>query len=316
MDLVRQAEVVGRIRSYLEELTGTRIKVRANMGRSKIIEREGILTQTHPALFVVEVQEKRERTARASYQYVDVLTGTVELSDPDNGETSSRSQLGRFANGHDRARGLSWAPRSSLEGVRVPTTTKVDRSGEGEPVSRGGGGAAGRLPRARRRLPRARAPRRRCARDTCDARCHLECDATLGVPPRRTSLRGRDSVRSRRAHNARVPDRTHEAHPCMVRDSAAARGCRGGHHRPRAPLGSRNTTHVCLGGRAAVGADVPFFLHGGAALMTRSRRRARSPAPRARRAGGARQALRCRCRRLRRIGPSTRGPSRRATREA
>jgi len=87
MDLVRQAEVVGRIRSYLEELTGTRIKVRANMGRSKIIEREGILTQTHPALFVVEVQEKRERTARASYQYVDVLTGTVELSDPDNGET-------------------------------------------------------------------------------------------------------------------------------------------------------------------------------------------------------------------------------------
>ena len=87
MDLVRQAEVVGRIRSYLEELTGTRIKVRANMGRSKIIEREGILTQTHPALFVVEVQEKRERTARASYQYVDVLTGTVELTNPESGES-------------------------------------------------------------------------------------------------------------------------------------------------------------------------------------------------------------------------------------
>lgn len=87
MDLARQAEVVGRIRSGLEELTGSRIKVRANMGRSKIIEREGVLTQTHPALFVVEVQEKRERTARASYQYVDVLTGTVELTNPDNGES-------------------------------------------------------------------------------------------------------------------------------------------------------------------------------------------------------------------------------------
>jgi len=87
MDLARQAEVVGRIRSGLEELTGTRIKVRANMGRSKIIEREGVLTQTHPALFVVEVQEKRERMARASYQYVDVLTGTVELTNPDNGES-------------------------------------------------------------------------------------------------------------------------------------------------------------------------------------------------------------------------------------
>jgi uncharacterized protein Veg len=87
MDLARQAEVVGRIRSDLEELTGTRIKVRANMGRSKIVEREGILMQTHPALFVVEVQEKRERTARASYQYVDVLTGTVELTNPESGES-------------------------------------------------------------------------------------------------------------------------------------------------------------------------------------------------------------------------------------
>ena len=87
MDLARQAEVVGRIRSDLEELTGSKIRVKANMGRSKIVEREGILMQTHPALFVVEVQEKRERTARASYQYVDVLTGTVELSHPESGES-------------------------------------------------------------------------------------------------------------------------------------------------------------------------------------------------------------------------------------
>lgn len=86
-DLARQTEVVGRIRSDLEGLTGSRIRVRANMGRSKIVEREGILMQTHPALFVVEVHEKRERTARASYQYVDVLTGTVELTNPESGES-------------------------------------------------------------------------------------------------------------------------------------------------------------------------------------------------------------------------------------
>jgi len=33
------------------------------------------------------VQEKRERNARASYQYVDVLTGTVELTNPESGES-------------------------------------------------------------------------------------------------------------------------------------------------------------------------------------------------------------------------------------
>ena len=77
----------GEFAPDLEGLTGTRMRVRANMGRSKIVEREGVLAQTHPALFVVKVQEKRDRTARASYQYVDVLTGTVELTHPESGES-------------------------------------------------------------------------------------------------------------------------------------------------------------------------------------------------------------------------------------
>lgn len=86
MELQSQQEVVGRIRSDLESLMGTRMRLRANMGRSKIVEREGILEQTHPSLFVVKVEEKRDRTARVSYSYVDVLTGTVELTHCDSGE--------------------------------------------------------------------------------------------------------------------------------------------------------------------------------------------------------------------------------------
>ena len=86
MDVAQQAQIVGRIRIDLEALQGTRMKLKANMGRSKIIEREGVLEQTHPALFVVKVDEKRDRTARVSYSYVDVLTGTVELTHPDSGD--------------------------------------------------------------------------------------------------------------------------------------------------------------------------------------------------------------------------------------
>lgn len=44
----------------------------------------GVLMQVHPQLFILEVDRKRGRTARQSYQYVDVLTGMVELSQ--NGE--------------------------------------------------------------------------------------------------------------------------------------------------------------------------------------------------------------------------------------
>ena len=80
MDLAKQATIVDQIHDTLEELVGQRLHVRANMGRSKIMESEGTLTQVHPQLFIMEVDRKRGRTVRQSYQYVDVLTGMVELS--------------------------------------------------------------------------------------------------------------------------------------------------------------------------------------------------------------------------------------------
>lgn len=76
---------VDEIKDRLRDLEGQRIKVRANMGRSRIVERAGTLVHVHPSLFVVEVEERRGRTARQSYQYVDILTGTVELFDIDSG---------------------------------------------------------------------------------------------------------------------------------------------------------------------------------------------------------------------------------------
>ncbi len=80
MDLAKQAGIVTSIHDTLGDLVGQRLKVRANMGRSKIVESEGVLTQVHPQLFIMEVDRKRGRTARQSYQFVDVLTGMVELS--------------------------------------------------------------------------------------------------------------------------------------------------------------------------------------------------------------------------------------------
>lgn len=80
MDLEKQAQIVDSIHDTLSEFVGQKLLVRANMGRSKIVESEGVLIQVHPQLFILEVQRKRGAKARQSYQYVDVLTGTVELS--------------------------------------------------------------------------------------------------------------------------------------------------------------------------------------------------------------------------------------------
>jgi len=83
---IPQTEIVGRIRDDLRSFVGTRMKLRANIGRCKVIEREGVLEETHPNLFVVKVEEKRNRTRRVSYSYADILTRTVELSDLENGD--------------------------------------------------------------------------------------------------------------------------------------------------------------------------------------------------------------------------------------
>ena len=77
---------VDEIRDELGRLEGKRLRVKANMARSRIVERAGTLVHAHPSLFVVEVEERRGRTSRQSYQYVDVLTGTVELYDAESGE--------------------------------------------------------------------------------------------------------------------------------------------------------------------------------------------------------------------------------------
>ena len=84
MELEKQANIVGAIHDRLDQYVGQRLSVRANMGRSKIVESEGVLVQVHPQLFIMEVDRKRGRKTRQSYQYVDVLTGMVELSQ--NGE--------------------------------------------------------------------------------------------------------------------------------------------------------------------------------------------------------------------------------------
>lgn len=73
------------IHAKLSGMVGERVKVKANMGRTRVIERMGVIKTVHPSVFIVEVDERRGRKSRQSYQYVDVLTGMVELFDPESG---------------------------------------------------------------------------------------------------------------------------------------------------------------------------------------------------------------------------------------
>ncbi|MGI5852918.1 MAG: Veg family protein [Bacillota bacterium] len=76
---MQQLGVLDRIRGDLENFVGQRIKVKANRGRKKVMEAEGILEGIYPKLFVVRLNE-RQSERRVSYSYADLLTETVELS--------------------------------------------------------------------------------------------------------------------------------------------------------------------------------------------------------------------------------------------
>lgn len=81
-----QVNVTQRIREDLKECLGTRLKVKANKGRKIVIENTAVLEETYPHVFVVRVVNKSAPCQRVSYSYADIITRTVELSNPETDE--------------------------------------------------------------------------------------------------------------------------------------------------------------------------------------------------------------------------------------
>lgn len=69
---------IQQIKLDLEACVGKRVKLRANRGRKKIVEAEGVIESTYPKIFVVKLDESHS-IERLSYTYADVLTRTVEV---------------------------------------------------------------------------------------------------------------------------------------------------------------------------------------------------------------------------------------------
>jgi len=74
------AKTLIEIKQGLEDQLGRRLRLKANRGRRKTIERFGTLAETYPSVFVVELDQDENAFERVSYSYADVLTESVELS--------------------------------------------------------------------------------------------------------------------------------------------------------------------------------------------------------------------------------------------
>ncbi len=67
------------IKQDLEDRIGSKIMLVAQTGRKRQTERRGILTETYPSVFVVDLDPEENSFERVSYSYSDVLTKTVEI---------------------------------------------------------------------------------------------------------------------------------------------------------------------------------------------------------------------------------------------
>ena len=57
-----------------------KIRLRANGGRRKTIERSGVLEEIYPSVFIVKLDEEQHAFKRVSYSYADILTESVEVT--------------------------------------------------------------------------------------------------------------------------------------------------------------------------------------------------------------------------------------------
>lgn len=74
------ARKIDDIKRELEPNLGRKLHVKANGGRRKTIERNGILTGVYPSVFVVELAEEYCTSERLSFSYADILTENVKLT--------------------------------------------------------------------------------------------------------------------------------------------------------------------------------------------------------------------------------------------
>jgi uncharacterized protein Veg len=73
-------KTLASIKKSLDSNLGKKLMLKANGGRRKTIERSGVLAETYPSVFVVELDQDENAFDRVSYSYADVLTEAVELT--------------------------------------------------------------------------------------------------------------------------------------------------------------------------------------------------------------------------------------------
>lgn len=75
----RMPSNLAEIKRALDTKIGSRVELTQQIGRKRIMKRSGVLSDTFPAVFVVELDQEDNQFERMCYSYTDVLTEAVAI---------------------------------------------------------------------------------------------------------------------------------------------------------------------------------------------------------------------------------------------
>ena len=67
------------IRKSIQERIGSKIKISSNKGRHKFVTSQGVITETYPNIFLVEIEDDSTKSKTVSFSYQDVITKDVRM---------------------------------------------------------------------------------------------------------------------------------------------------------------------------------------------------------------------------------------------
>lgn len=73
-------KTINQIKALLENHVGGEMTVEAHLGRKKVDRQRGLLKETFPAVFVVELTNSNSAVKRVSYSYTDILTHEIDVA--------------------------------------------------------------------------------------------------------------------------------------------------------------------------------------------------------------------------------------------
>ena len=76
--MIKPTKNISDCKQMIKACSGTRVDVKVNLGRNKIMRFSGVLTGVYPSLFTITPDDENF-LGKTAYSYSDLLCGTIKI---------------------------------------------------------------------------------------------------------------------------------------------------------------------------------------------------------------------------------------------